>query len=116
MMTKNKEDMNMAKYRIRVEALDPKEKVSEEMLAGFECDGFFMCASLKEDDDTIDYAIAIHDTNAIGMARSIFKSTELMEAAMIAHGMEEARLMKRARKGPKAVNLTDVLQKIMEDE
>lgn len=106
----------MAKYKIKVEVLDPKEKVSEEMLAGFECDGFFMCASLKEDDDTINNTVAIHDTDAIDMARGIFRSTELMEAAMIAHGMEEARLMKRARKGPKAVNLTDVLQKIMEDE
>lgn len=108
----------MAKYRIRVEVLDPKEKVNEELLAGLECDGFFMCASLKEDDDTIDNVVAIHDTNTIDMAKAIFKSTELMEAAMIAHGMEEAQLMKRDRKGPKAqaINLADVLQQIMGDE
>jgi hypothetical protein len=111
--------MNMAKYRIRVEVLDPKEKVSEEMLAGWECDGFFMCASLKDDDDTIDNTVAIHDTNAIDMAKAIFNSTELMGAAMIAHGMEEARLMKRNRKElkvSKAFNLADALRKIMEDE
>ena len=109
----------MAKYRIRVEVLDPKEKVNEELLAGLACDGFFMCASLKEDDDTIDNTVAIHDTNAIDMAKAIFNSTQLMESAMIAHGMEEARLMKRARrelKVPKAFNLADALRKIIEDE
>ena len=105
----------MAKYRIKVKVLDPKEKVSEELLNGWECDGFFMCAS-EENGDTIDNTVVIHDTNTSNMARAIFKSTELMEAAMIAQGMEEARLMKRARKGPRAVNLTDVLRKIMEDE
>ena len=106
----------MAKYRIKVEVLDPKEKVSEELLNGWECDGFFMGMMETKDDDTLDTTIAIHDTNTLDMAKAIFKSTELMEAAMIAHGMEEARLMKRARKEPRAVNLTDVLQKIMEDE
>lgn len=106
----------MAKYRIKVEVLDPKEKVSEELLNGWECDGFFMGMMETEDDNTLDTTIAIHDTNTLDMAKAIFKSTELMEAAMIAHGMEEARLMKRARKEPRAVNLTDVLQKIMEDE
>lgn len=108
----------MAKYRIRVEVLDPKEKVNEELLAGLECDGFFMCTSLKEDDDTIDNTVTIHDTNTIDMAKAIFMSTELMEAAIFAHGMEKARLMKRDRKEPKAqaINLADVLQKIMEDE
>lgn len=106
----------MAKYRIKVEVLDPKEKVSEELLNGWECDGFFMGTMEAEDDNTLDTTIAIHDTNTLDMAKAIFKSTELMEAAMIAHGMEEARLMKRARKEPRAVNLTDVLQKIMDDE
>ena len=107
----------MAKYRIRVEVLDPKEKVSEELLNGWECDGFFMCAS-EENGDTIENTVVIHDTNTNDMARAIFKSTELMEASMIAHVMEEARLMKRDRKGPKAqaINLADVLQKIMEDD
>ena len=105
----------MAKYRIKVEVLDPKENVSEEMLAGWECDGFFMCAS-EENDDTIENTVVIHDTNTSNMAKAIFKSTELMEAAMIAHGMEKARLIRQDRKRPKAINLADVLQKIMEDE
>ena len=105
----------MAKYKIRVEVLDPKEKVSEEWLNGWECDGFFMCAS-EENGDTIENTVVIHDTNTSNMARAIFKSTDLMEAAMIAHGMEEARMIKRDRNGPKAINLTDVLQKIMENE
>ena len=106
----------MAKYRIRVEVLDPKEKVNEELLTGLACDGFFMCASLKKDDDTIDNTVVIHDTNAIDMAISIFKSTDLMEAAMIAHGIEEARLIKRNRNGPKEINLTALLKKMAEDD
>ena len=74
---------DMAKYRIKVEVLDPKEKVNEELLNGWECDGFFMCAR-EENGDTINNTVAIQDTNTIDMAKAIFNCTPLMESAMIA--------------------------------
>lgn len=110
----------MAKYRIKVDALDPKEKVSEELLNGWECNGFFMgMMDDKEDDNTFNTTIAIHDTNTLDMAKAIYKSTELMEAALIAQGLEQARLLKKSRNEPKvqkAFSLADMLRKMAEDE
>ena len=110
----------MAKYRIKVEVLDPKEKVSEELLNGLECNGFFMgMMDDKEDDNTLNTTIAIHDTNTLDMAKAIYKSTGLMEAALIAQGLEQARLLKKSRNEPKvqkAFSLADMLRKMAEDK
>lgn len=83
----------MAKYRIKVEALEPNSEVHEELLNGVVCDGYFLCASRSETKNTI----AIDNMSTIDIAISIAKSTDLLEAAMIAHGMEEARLMRKNR-------------------
>lgn len=85
----------MANFRIKVEALNPDVKVQEAMLNGIECDGYFLCA-----DDKDQRTVSIDNLNTIDIAIGIAKSTELLEAAMIAHGMEEARLMKKNRETP----------------
>lgn len=98
----------MANFRIKVEALNPEMKVAEDLRNGLECDGFFMGLD-RGDIDTS----SIHNLSPVDMAIMIAKHTDLLEAAMIAHGMEEAQLMKknREREMPKVPDLLAALLK-----
>jgi hypothetical protein len=82
----------MANFRIKVEYLNPDMETSEELMNGIECNGFFMGLDRDDQDTTI-----IQHMTCVNMAAMIAKSTNLLEAAMIAHGMEEARLMRKNR-------------------
>ena len=82
----------MANYRIKVEPLNPDVEVAEELMNGVECDGCFMGLDRDDQDTTV-----IQHMATVGVAAHIAKSTDLLEAAMIAHGMEEARLMRKNR-------------------
>lgn len=82
----------MANFRIKVEYLNPDMETNEELMNGLECDGFFM--GLDRDDQV---TTVIQQMTSVGVAVHIAKSTDLLEAAMIAHGMEEARLMRKNR-------------------
>lgn len=82
----------MANFRIKVEYLNPDMETSEELMNGIECDGFFMGLDCDDHDTTV-----IQHLTRVDVAATIAKSTDLLEAAMIAHGMEEARLMRKNR-------------------
>ena len=43
----------MAKYRIKIEALDPNETIKEDLQAGVECDGFFLGMDTGDDNRSI---------------------------------------------------------------
>lgn len=82
----------MANFRINVEYLNPDMEADEQLVNGIECDGFFM--GLDRGD--ISTAVIQHLT-CVNMAIMIAKNTDMLEVAMIAHGMEEARLMRKNR-------------------
>lgn len=80
----------MAKYRIKVEALDPAEELWAEYRIGIECEGFTIIANRSDGHQT-----AIHDMNHADIAECMASDQELMEAACIARGMFEARNVAR---------------------
>lgn len=90
----------MANYRIKVEPLNPDMETSEELMNGIECNGFFM--GIDRDDQA---TTVIQHVSSVDVAVHIAKSTELLEAAMIAHGMEEARLMRKNRESQNGASL-----------
>ena len=87
----------MANFRIKVEPLNPDVEVVKELLNGFECDGYFLVGHNELTATKSEDTISINEMCTMDMAIAIAKSTELLEAAMIAHGMEEARLMRKNR-------------------
>lgn len=76
----------MAKYRIRVEALDPAEELRAEFRMGMECEGFCIIEEHENGHHT-----AIHEMNMVDIARCMANNKELMESACIARGMLEGR-------------------------
>lgn len=87
----------MANFRIKVEPLNPDVEVDEELMNGMECDGFFLVGHTEltatESEDTI----SINEMSPIDMAVAIAKSTELLDAAIIAKGIDDARQMRKNR-------------------
>ena len=77
----------MAKYRIKVEALDPAEELRAEYRIGIECDRFVI---LSEVEGSGSVEQALHDVNQIIIANMIVNCKEMMSAALIARGMLEA--------------------------
>jgi len=77
----------MAKYRIKVEALDPAEELRAEYRIGIECDRFVI---LSEVEGRGSVEQALHNVNRIKIAEMIVSCNEMMSAAMIARGMLEA--------------------------
>jgi len=82
----------MAKYRIKIEALDPNETIKEDLQAGVECDGFFLGMNIEDDNRSI-----IHNLSIVDIAGVIAPDTKLLEAAIIARAMDEARLTREGR-------------------
>lgn len=82
----------MANFRIKVEPLNPDVEVNEELMNGLECDGCFM--GLDKGDTQ---QVVILRMSTVDLAMQIGQDIDLLEAAMIAHGMEEARLMRKNR-------------------
>lgn len=76
----------MAKYRIKVEALDPAEELRAEYRMGIECEGFCIIADKVDSHDT-----AIHDMGTADIADCMANDKDLMEAVCIAKGMFEAK-------------------------
>ena len=82
----------MAKYRIKVEALDPAEELRAEYRVGIECDRFYLVAITDEDKDGDEsQQVALENVNKLDIAQSIFENDVLMEAAIIADGLRRAR-------------------------
>lgn len=103
----------MAKYRIKVEALDANEKLDEQQNNGIECNGYFMVAA-QDDGNTVN----IQNLSEIDMAIAIARDTDLLSAAIIAKAMEEGRRMKREREKPKElkVDLTRLFGQMAGDD
>ena len=76
----------MAKYRIKVEALDPAEELRAEYLMGIECDGFCIIGDCEDGHDT-----GIHEMSTVDLAECFSHDENLIAAACIAKGMAEAR-------------------------
>lgn len=80
----------MAKYRIKVEALDPAEELRAEYRMGVECDRFYFAAISGEGREE-GMELALENMNKLDIAKSIFESDILMEAAIIADGLRRGR-------------------------
>ena len=80
----------MAKYKIKIEALDPAEELRAEYRIGIECDGFCIIADQEDGHDT-----SIHHMSTVDIAVCMANEQTLMEAACIARGMFEARTVAR---------------------
>lgn len=80
----------MAKYRIKIEALDPAEELRAEYRIGIECEGFCIIADEEDGHDT-----SIHHMSTVDIAVCMANDKDLMESACIAQGMFEARNVAR---------------------
>ena len=82
----------MAKYRIKVEALDPAEELRAEYRVGVECDRFYFVAIIDADKDgNRAQGVAQERVSTMDIAHSILESDDLMEAAIIADGLRRGR-------------------------
>lgn len=81
----------MAKYRIKVEALDPAEELRAEYRMGIECDRFCIIADQEDGHKT-----AINEMSLIMLADIIADDDYLIAAACAARGMSEGRQMAEA--------------------
>ena len=102
----------MANFKIIVEPLNTDVEVVEELRTGLECDSYFLVGhselTATESSDTV----SINEITRLDMAIAIAKSDELLEAAMIARGIEEGRLMRKNRKTP---NVPALLAAMLKD-
>ena len=89
----------MAKYRIKVEALDPVEELRAEYRVGIECDRFYFAAITDADKDG-DKAqrVALERVSTTDLAHSILECDALMEAAFIAEGMRRGYEYRQSRR------------------
>lgn len=99
----------MANFKITVETLSPDVTVAEKLRNGLECDGFFLGGLIETSKTTDVYTVSIYGLNTLNLATGITKSTDLLEAAIIARGMEEAHQMRAKRENAKAPNLLAAL-------
>lgn len=102
----------MAKYRIKVESLDPAEELRAEYRMGIECEGFCIIAEYENGHHT-----AIHEMNTVDIANCMANDKELMESACVARGMFEAREASRKLGEAKIMsNLAERLAGLMEED
>jgi len=101
----------MAKYRIKIEALDPAEELRAEYRIGWECDKFVI---LSETEGKGIVEQALHDVDQLKIAEMIKASPEMMASAMIARAMHEAS--EYMRKNELAKNTGNLLARIFGGE
>ena len=98
----------MAKYRIKIEALDPNETIKEDLQTGVECDGFFLGMNTGDNNRSI-----INNLSIVDIAGIIAPDTKLLEAAIIARAMDEARL---TREGRERQNILSMIKRMAGDD
>ena len=76
----------MAKYRIKIEALDPAEELRAEYRMGIECNAFCIIGDCGDGHDT-----SIHQMSVVQIAHIMSADENLIAAACIARGMAEGR-------------------------
>lgn len=102
----------MAKYRIKIEALDPAEELRAEYRMGIECEGFCIIADKVDSHDT-----AIHDMDTVDIADCMANDKDLMEAVCIARGMFEAKNVSRRFNETRVMsNLAERMRGLMEED
>lgn len=102
----------MAKYRIKVEALDPAEELRAEYRMGIECEGFCIIAPYEKGHHT-----AIHDLDTTDIALCMAREKDLMVAVCIAKGMFEAKEAARRFSETRIMsNLAERLGGLMEED
>lgn len=99
----------MAKYRIRIEAVDPEAvELTAEKRIGYECDGYAIIVDQGKTVGTVIKGMYLSD-----IANGIALDDEMIQAACIARGMAEGRWF------AEKIKATDMLRRIMgrgEDE
>lgn len=83
----------MAKYRIRVEALETGVEFGKDLQQVMECDGFCMILDKGEGTEEV-----IHDMDMIQLAENIAECGNVLPAAGIAKAMREAEASLRKYK------------------
>ena len=97
----------MSKYRIKIECLDDEnenKELQEKTKDGLEVSGFAIIG-VRSDDDNV---TMLHHLSIMDLAKSILTCSDLMQAAFIAKGLDDARAF-RSR-------TTNVLAKLFEDD
>lgn len=74
----------MAKYRIKVEALDGNEKIDQRYVDGIECDGYVIIADAGDK-----FTTAIHHMNVEGISNAIMGDAKLLSAGILAKAKKE---------------------------
>ena len=80
----------MSKYRIKIECLDDEnenKELQERTKDGVEVNGFAIIG-VRSDDGNV---TMLHHLSIMDMAKSILSSSDLMQAAFIAKGLDDAR-------------------------
>ena len=101
----------MANFKIIVEPLNTDVEVDEELRTGLECDGYFLVEHSELTATKTSDTVSLNEITRLDMAVAIAKSDELLEAAMIARGIEEGRLMRKNRKTPNVPTLLAAMLK-----
>lgn len=79
----------MAKYRIRIEALDPAEELRAEYRMGIECDGFTILA-MEDQDDRKGIAVSIHNMSNYDVATALCRAPAIVSAVFLTKAKIEA--------------------------
>ena len=89
----------MAKYRIKIEALDPSEELRAEYRIGMGCDGFLIVLNTETegDPDATGDGVAWHNLSAIEAAAIIADDADALEVAHIVIGLDRGRQAKHRR-------------------
>ena len=101
----------MAKYRIKVEALDPAEELWAEYRMGIECNGFCIIGDCDDGYDT-----SIHQMSVVQIADIMADDENLIAAACIARGMAEGRQYEESIKRRDAMSKLAKKLGVMEDD
>lgn len=101
----------MAKYRIKVEALDPAEELRAEYRMGIECNGFCIIG-----DHGRENSISIENMTIMELAEAIVNDEHMIHAACVARGMAEGRQYERNIKSRDAMKKLAERLGAVEDE
>lgn len=80
----------MAKYRIRVEALDPAEELRAEYRMGIECDGFTVLTHEDLDENGVNTTVSIHHMSNYDIAEAMCHDVNTITAAFMAKAQIDA--------------------------
>lgn len=97
------------KYRIKIETINGNnEELRAEYRMGIECEGFTIIGDNEEVTD-----VWIHKTSVMDIAEAILNSDELMQAAYIAIGLDNAKQSRDRRRMKSAalkIDLGDIVR------